>query len=142
MEFDDVLQQYVGEFGLYQLLFYFGASSVGILTGIGTLEYSFIGASPQHWCHVTELNTYNFTASEIESYVSPPLADSGYDACSMYERNYANVTEEDIWSFVHGNHSNSDNLTETPCNVWIYDKSDYHSTVITEVGNKIAFDGA
>ena len=105
MEFDDVLQQYVGEFGLYQLLFYFGASSVGILTGIGTLEYSFIGASPQHWCHVTELNTYNFTVSEIASFVSPPLSDSGYDACSMYERNYANVTKEAIWDFAHGNHT-------------------------------------
>ena len=134
MEFDDVLQQYVGEFGLYQLLFYFGASSVGILTGIGTLEYSFIGASPQHWCHVTELNTYNFTASEIESYVSPPLADSGYDACSMYERNYANVTKEAIWDFAHGNHSNSDNLMVTQCNAWTYDKSEYTSTVVTEVG--------
>ena len=82
---------------------------------------------------VTALNTYNLTVSEIESFVSPPLADSGYDACSMYERNYANVTEDDILSFAHGNHSNSDNLTETPCNAWTYDKSDYHSTVITEV---------
>ena len=140
MEFDDVLQQYVGEFGLYQLLFYFGASSVGILTGIGTLEYSFIGASPQHWCHVTELNTYNFTASEIESFVSPPLSDTKYDACSMYERNYANITEKDIWNFVHGNHSNSDHLTVTQCYAWTYDKSEYKSTFVTEVGNGIAFD--
>ena len=133
MEFDDILTQHVGAFGKYQLLFCFGALSVGILSCIGVSEYSFVGASPKHWCHVTALNTYNFTVSEIESFVSPPLADSGYDACSMYERNYANVTEEDILSFAHGNHSNSDNLTETPCNAWTYDKSDYHSTVVTEV---------
>ena len=133
MEFDDVLQQYVGEFGLYQRLFCFWALSVGILFSIGTLEYSFIGASSKHWCHVTVLNTNNFTASEIESYVSPPLSDTGYDACAMYERNYVNVAEEDIWSFVNGNHSNSDNLTVTQCHAWTYDKSEYTSTFVTEV---------
>ena len=135
MEFDDVLTQHVGDLGRFQWLFYFGVSSVAISMAIGVLEYSFVGASPQHWCHVTDLNTFNFTVSEIESYVSPPLSDSGYDACSMYERNYSNVTEDDIWNFLHGNHSNSDHLTVTQCYAWTYDKSEYTSTVVTEVLN-------
>ena len=136
MEFDDILTKHVGAFGLYQLLFYFGVCSVAISMAIGVLEYSFVGATPDHWCTVPDLNTYNFTQAELEKYISPPNTDSGYDACLMYDRDYANVSEYDVWSFLYGNHSNDAVLKTTDCYAWSYDQSEYTSTVVSEVRNQ------
>ena len=133
MEFDDILTKYIGDFGRYQILFYFGVTSVSIQLAISLLDYAFIGATPTYWCHVPELNTYNFTEPEIAEFVSPPAEKSGCDPCMMYVRDYGNVTEDEIAEFIYTNHTEAEELDTVQCTAWTYDQSVYTSTVVTEV---------
>ena len=140
MDFDDILQQHLGEFGLFQLLFIIFGCSVAINTSIAILEYPFICASPAHTCHVTSLNTFNYSDEEIQQFVSPPLSGNeegekhGYDVCSMYVRDYANVTDADIGEFLAAPAVNrSGDLATKECTDWVYDDSTFSSTVVTEV---------
>lgn len=132
MEFDDILKQYVGDFGRYQLLFYFWVTSVSLILAVSMLDYAFIAAAPDYWCSVPALNTYNFTQEEIEIFVSPADDTNECDACLMYVRDYANVTEQDIEQFVYSNNSDVE-LPVTACTSWKFDQSMYTSTVVTEV---------
>ena len=136
MEFDEILTKHVGECGRYQILFLLGVTSISIAMGPGYIEYTFVGISPQHWCRVPQLNEYNFTQAEMEKYISPPKSDSGYDACLMYDRDYANVSEYDVRSFLYSNHSNKVTLKTIDCNAWTYDRTEYTSTVVSEVSNQ------
>ena len=137
MDFEEVLSEHVGGCGNYQLLFHFLASSIAIVNTISSLEYGFIGATPKFWCDVTELQTFNFTQDEIEAFVSPPSNDdvTTCDACLMYSRNYSDVTEEDIATFIYSNKTSdvSGDLETTKCMQWTYDTSEYVDTVVTEV---------
>ena len=135
MEFDDILTKHIGDFGRYQLLFYFGVTSVSIHLAVSLLDYAFIGATPTYWCHVPQLDTYNYTQAEIAEFVSPPAEKStGCDPCSMYVRDYGNVTEEEIARFIYTNGTDGEALDTTQCTQWTYDTSVFTSTVVTEVG--------
>ena len=137
MDIDEVFSEHVGGCGLYQILFHFGAISLALTNAIGALEYTFIGATPTHWCHVPELDTFNFTRHQIAAFVSPPSSDdvSACDACLKYSRNYSDVTHDDIAAFISANDTSdvSSDLQTTKCTQWTYDTSQYVDTVVTEV---------
>ena len=137
MDFDEVFDEHVGGCGLYQLIFHFGAASLAFVPTIGAYEYTFVGAAPKFWCDVTELETFNFTRDEIAAFVSPPSNDdvTTCDACLIYSRNYSDVTEEDIATFIYSNKTSdvSGDLETTKCTQWTYDTSEYVDTVVTEV---------
>lgn len=133
MEFDDILVRHVGSIGKYQILFYFLVTSVSIQLALCIYDFSFVAATPDFWCHVPELRTYNFTQDEIALYVSPLDADQQCDACLMYARDYSNVSESDIEQFLATNGSSGGELATTDCTDWMFDDSIYKSTVVTEV---------
>ena len=133
MEFDDILVRYVGAIGKYQILFYFFVTSVSIQLALCIFDFAFIADTPDFWCHVPQLNTYNFSQEEIEFFVSPIGEDAQCDACRMYVRDYANVTEQEINEFLASNGSSSSELKVTNCLDWEFDDSMYKSTVVTEV---------
>ena len=137
MEYDDIFEEHVGGFGLFQVLFHLGATTLAIVPTIGAFEYAFIGATPTHWCHVPELDAFNFTRHQIAAFVSPPSSDdvSACDACLKYSRNYSDVTHDDIAAFISANDTSdvSSDLQTTKCTQWTYDTSQYVDTVVTEV---------
>ena len=137
MDVEDVLTDHIEGCGIFHFMFYIGAVSVVYLNSIETLEYNFVAAEPKFWCDVTELETFNFTRDDIAAFVSPPSKDdvTTCDACLMYSRNYSDVTEEDIATFIYSNKTSdvSGDLETTKCTQWTYDTSQYVDTVVTEV---------
>ena len=135
MDFDDILKEHLGEFGLFQVLFFVFICSANMHTPI--FEYSFIGASPTHFCHVTQLNTFNYSREEIQQFVSPPLngvfSEGGYDACTMYVRDYANVSSDDVNAFLEARNQSDATLPTVACTEWEDDNSTFKSTFVTEV---------
>ena len=137
MDAEELIENHIGGCGLFQLLFHIGAVSALFTNGIGTLEYNFVAAQPTHWCHVPELDTFNFTRHQIAAFESPPSSDdvSACDACLKYSRNYSDVTHDDIAAFISANDTSdvSSGLQTTKCTQWTYDTSQYVDTVVTEV---------
>ena len=133
MEFDDILVRHVGSIGKYQILFYFFVTSVSIQLALCIFDFAFIADTPDFWCHVPELQTYNFTQEQIEFFVSPLDEHAQCDACLLYVRDYANVSESEIEEFLATNGSSASELVVTDCTDWQFDDSMYTSTVVTEV---------
>ena len=137
MDVETILEKHSGGCGLFQVLLHLGVSSYLYINNIAFMEYTFIGATPTHWCHVPELDTFNFTRHQIAAFVSPPSSDdvSACDACLKYSRNYSDVTHDDIAAFISANDTSdvSSDLQTTKCTQWTYDTSQYVDTVVTEV---------
>ena len=88
MDYDDLLRDHVGEFGLYQRFIFVLVSLSGILTAYTNLGIVFIAAAPEHWCHVDELEYYSH--DEQRSLAIPKEkdvdGDKVYSSCEMFER--------------------------------------------------------
>ncbi|KAK6169202.1 hypothetical protein SNE40_020298 [Patella caerulea] len=118
MKFDDVLK-YLGEFGLYQKRIYFLVCLPALANGLFIILTVFILAIPEHRCAVPSLSndTYAIQGSWHEYLInqSIPSSKDGWSKCTIY-----NYTEDG-------------NKTEVKCNKWVYDKSQYDNTFMSEL---------
>nr|XP_006822664.1 PREDICTED: organic cation transporter protein-like [Saccoglossus kowalevskii] len=127
-KFDNILE-YLGEFGTYQKRCYYLLCLMAILPASHAFAQVFLAAETDHWCYVPELdedgcslnNSVMFCQDMMKNH-SIPLeessnqCDSGlvYSNCERYEnKTYTNYT-------IKCNHG------------WIYDRSQYKSTVFQE----------
>ncbi|XP_078685957.1 organic cation transporter protein-like isoform X2 [Branchiostoma floridae x Branchiostoma belcheri] len=124
MEYEDVLRQYLGEFGRYQKLAAVLIILVGPSVGATMLAQAFLAATPGHHCRLYQNNSsgmYGHPSGRLN--VSVPMENvdgtSRFSSCLMYNRSGGTAT--------------GDNLTVISCiHGWEYDMSIYHSTVVTE----------
>ncbi|CAH1271833.1 SLC22A4 [Branchiostoma lanceolatum] len=124
MDYEDVLRQYLGEFGRYQKLAAVLLVLVGPSVGATMFAQAFLAATPPHHCrlHQNDSSATPGHLSERLNFSVPMEYVDGtwrYNSCLMY-----NGT---------GGTSAGNNRTVTSCrHGWEYDQSVYHSTVVTD----------
>ena len=66
-----------------------------------------------------------------QKYIAIPRRDDGeYDGCRYYDLAYSDFSDKDFYTWDRGQW----NETETvECDQWVYDRSQYVSTAVTEV---------
>ncbi|XP_050391200.2 organic cation transporter protein [Patella vulgata] len=118
MKFDDVLE-YLGEFGVYQKRLYILACMPPLFTGIFIISPVFTMDIPNHRCAVSSLSndTYAIQGSWHEDLInqSIPSINDGWSKCTIY-----NYTEEGY-------------EIEVNCNKWVYDRSQYLDTFMSQL---------
>ena len=130
MRFDHALQ-YLGDFGRYQKTVYFTICIMAIPTAWHSLGNTFLSASPDHQCRLDEGQTYNASEAydEVRRCTIPRLEDGSWDSCMRY----ANASTSD------GGDCDPDELGDAvACDMgWVYDKTFYQKTAVTEVRCKL-----
>ena len=133
MEYDDLLVL-IGEFGTYQRIIMILVSMVGIQAAFANMTIVFMGGYPDHYCKIPSLSHLNL-AEDILKNLSIPTEikddEEVYSSCKMYDRNYSSWTMDNV---IEALSEGPGNTTKIDCtNGWIYDKSTYQSTIVTEV---------
>eukprot|EP00058_Branchiostoma_floridae_P023920 XP_002609410.1 hypothetical protein BRAFLDRAFT_86512 [Branchiostoma floridae] len=129
MEYEDVLRQYLGEFGRYQKLAGLLIVLVGPSVGATMFAQAFLAAKPAHHCRLYQNGSSAMYGHPSESLnLSVPMENVEgtwrYSSCLMY-----NGT---------GGTSEGSNQTMRCRDGWEYDQSVYHSTVVTDMGSGLA----
>lgn len=141
MDFDKVLIE-VGSFGLYQKIIICGVLlPAGLPCAFHAYSQLFIAATPKHWCRTPQLEPWVQDYTELVMNLSIPIRNQMYSECDMYIRNYSDIVRyleyrtplelqrDKVW---HIGSPKGSRLT--PCQFgWHYDRSQYPSTVVTEV---------
>ncbi|CAL1544734.1 unnamed protein product, partial [Lymnaea stagnalis] len=119
MDFDDVLK-YVDEFGPFQQRVYFLLCLFCISHGTRVVVLVFILSVPNHRCSIPGYvnDSYDITSPEhqLELKKSIPANDS----CHIYLPSH------------HNNSTHPTNPIKQKCSHWVYDKSEFTSTVASE----------
>jgi hypothetical protein len=128
MKWEEFQSKYVGDIGLFQVLI---VLMVGLSAFIGneSIANNFIGGYQEHWCAIPELQD---VPHYRQKQIAIPLNDEGeYDTCYAYKLNYSQYTMTDFYTWNASDHVTDDVM---PCTDWVYDQSDYVSTISSEVG--------
>ncbi|KAK5642295.1 hypothetical protein RI129_008462 [Pyrocoelia pectoralis] len=121
MDLDELLTE-IGEFGKYQkLVLWFILLPCVFPCGFHAYNQLFMAAKPDHWCRVPELDGLSY---DVAKNLSIPMEEKQgkmvFSQCSMY-----NKTSIDNNTF--------ETSTIVPCqHGWVYDKSVYKNSIITE----------
>nr|KAG5698213.1 hypothetical protein BaRGS_030576 [Batillaria attramentaria] len=121
MKFDDVLRE-IGEFGLYQkrLMFLLCVTTCSVI--MQNISPVFTIKIPKHRCKIPTYpnDTYELQSADHASLVNEtiPLRNGEYSECTLYD-----VMESD----------GTENRTERACNDWVFDKSVFTATLVTEL---------
>ncbi|OQV19690.1 Carcinine [Hypsibius exemplaris] len=133
-DFDGVVDV-VGGFGRYQKLIVFFVLCPALFPcGFFNFNIVFLAATPD--VYGCALPISNFTADDLEQF-APIERRNGENArsrCVMYDLDYATLSRDDVLGEVNRSRGNETSKLKTiPCtNGWVYSKSVYTSTVVTE----------
>ena len=134
MEFDQLLTDYVGQNGRYQMCIATLLAFTSIPMALSLMEIVFLNLAPTYYCDVTPLSPAlsALNLSEL-MYLSIPnavAAGDGYEpeSCIQYDRNYAEATEDDIERW-----RGSEATKTIYCSKWMYEKSRIDDTITTKV---------
>ena len=149
MNYDNILE-YTGQMGRLQWLIFAGVCCLSVFC-MESVNLIFVGGHMDHWCRVDELGTLPYERQKsiaIPENTDPGDADSEgaihsseYSRCSMYAVNWSTVDELQMvaWTnhsahlFPVGNDTRSDDVV--PCTSWVYDQSQYTSTIVSQASN-------
>ncbi|CAH1273884.1 SLC22A1 [Branchiostoma lanceolatum] len=123
MEYEDVLRQYLGEFGRYQKLAAVLIVLVGPSVGATMFAQAFVAATPRHHCRIYQNDstaTYGHPSERLTFSVPMEKVEDTwkYSSCLMY----SGTDGRSAWN----------NQTVTCIHGWEYDQTVYHSTIVTE----------
>ena len=130
MRYEDFLQQYVGDFGVFQIL---------VVVFIGMANFpskepvidDFIAGYQDHWCYVPELQDVPHDQQKL---IAIPQDDDGnYESCYAFNISFSSYTTTDFYYWNRSLHVTNDMI---PCTDWVYDKSQYVATITSEVCTK------
>ena len=121
---------YVGHTGLYQVMAYLMLGLFPFFNGLHNISVNFFAGHMDHWCSIPRLENFSF---DTQRYVGIPYADDEvYDSCTMYDLEYDELSDEDILTW---NRSFSDNASTIECSGWVFDQSEFVSTIDSKVCN-------
>ncbi|CAB4068206.1 SLC22A4_5 [Lepeophtheirus salmonis] len=135
VDFDNILS-HIGEMGRYQLTLYL------LLCIPATLPAAFLAfnqeTEPQHWCKVGALLDYrdsyhNISSEHIKRISIPKLSNvsKDYHKCIRYVVNYTDLYVQNGYKWP--NEPNINWPTEKCMEGWIYDRSEFKDTLVTEL---------
>ncbi|KAG1706176.1 Carcinine transporter [Nymphon striatum] len=128
LNYDDLVEHKIGQFGKAQATFIFLIClPAAIPAPMAYFAQMFLTATPDHWCYVPELADVNLTIEQIRS-LTIPHQDSTHSQCKMYDVNFTSYLNQS-----EGNLTADPTWKTTSCkNGWMYDRSMYESTIITD----------
>ncbi|XP_063612639.1 organic cation transporter protein-like [Penaeus indicus] len=111
--------------------------SFGIfINPLQTINYQFLGATPDYWCHVPPLVDANWTQDQILSLAIPNGNSSNQrSSCAMYDYNYTLAAElgfEVASSSLEFSFEDGEEVRTVKCSSRDFDRNQYESTVVTE----------
>lgn len=145
MKFDDILRQ-IGELGPFQMKIVFLVALAMLPEALNSMIAVFATADMDHWCHVEEwtdsvqnCNSNLTTFGQNEQYIecihkyrdaSIPIKkiddEPVYANCIMYDKEYPSELTEEYYT------GDSENSTRGCTEGWVYDRSQYRSTIVSE----------
>ena len=140
VQFHDVLKDYVGDFGFYQILYTLHKSWSTCLACMYTLVTVFLAAVPEHRCDLRDSARagFNCTEEQLVATFIPNEKRHGQilpSQCQYYNFSALSYNFSDVSISLDqctmGNMS--DLLPLVDCDKWKYDTSFYKSTIIDEV---------
>ncbi|XP_042868981.1 organic cation transporter protein-like [Penaeus japonicus] len=99
-----------------------------------TINYQFLGATPDYWCHVAPLVEANWTQEQILSLAIPNgNSSSQLSSCVMYDFNYTLAAELGFeGAALSPDFSLEEEVGRVKCSSRDFDRNQYESTVVTE----------
>ncbi|XP_042865209.1 organic cation transporter protein-like [Penaeus japonicus] len=129
--FEDLLEL-VGTRGRWNLRIFLICCAHMFACPFASVSYQFLGATPEHWCHVAPLVQANWTQDQIRALAIPYSNETGqYERCQMYDANYTLAAELGVEQSQNSSKLLS-RLDTLPCETWDFDLSEYKSSVVTE----------
>ena len=131
MEYNKVFE-YIGQSGFYQIGIILLLGVSWLLSGFYNIASNFYAFPQEHWCHVARLESY---PHDWQKYVAIPYVEGSedeYESCVVYDLDYANLTDDVIRSW-NRSHMISDDTPTRDCDGWVFDQSEYISTIQSEV---------
>ena len=106
---------------------------IGVLSTLGTepINMNFVGASPDHWCHIKKLE--NFTHMQQRYIAIPGDPHDGYDKCKMFQLNYGEYRTDELLKWNRSLMVNNSTPIVDCHNGWTYDQSQYLNTMTSRV---------
>ncbi|XP_046583399.1 organic cation transporter protein-like [Haliotis rubra] len=125
MKFDEILEDYLGAFGLHQKRLYLFMCTPAIFCGVQLMSTVFTHNIPKHRCALPGVSndTYAVQGPDHELLLNasiPWKTEKGVsvrDSCLIYK--------DDV--------SGGQNRTTQECSAWVYDDSVFKNTVVTEL---------
>lgn len=135
MNFDDVIP-YIGGCGRYQLFLFCALWASVLVACFPAFNLVFTAAAPDHWCRVRALENSGLTEEQIKNLSIPWETRDGKQVlsqCEFYDIDYVvELRGERVPP--HVQLLGDDRWPKAPCrDGWLFDKTWYGSTVVTEV---------
>lgn len=144
------LDTYIGDIGRYQWQVFITLCVFNLFNS-HAIHIVFLAANMPHWCRVPELSELPYdvqknvaipslqrrlTTSDHDDESAAAAAAGGpveYSSCEMYALNYSVYNRS---QFVSWNRSRiiSEETPVVACSQWIYDQSQFVSTIVSKVG--------
>ena len=117
-DYDRLLRR-IGEFGLYQKIFYVVLIFTGIPNAIQSMLNTYLQATPKFWC--SQWTVTNASQGSFHRRAPPG--------------EYGNATAECFRQepFLNGNQSEQSDVAYEKCSSWDYDYTLYGNTAVTQV---------
>ncbi|XP_064098433.1 organic cation transporter protein-like [Macrobrachium nipponense] len=124
-----------GTNGRWKILIIVLCAFSGFPVPMNAMSYQFLGATPEHWCHLEPLTDANWTTEQILSLAIPKRnGSSQYDGCNMYDYNYTSAAEMGYEKAMLNLErlGNSGDVKIVPCSKRDFNHSEEESSVVTE----------
>ena len=126
----DELEKSAGDTGPYQIVVFL---ILGIFTFSATdsISINFLAAKMDHWCYVPGLENYSHAQQrEIGIPGSETGSNHGYSHCHRYPGDFTRYSKNTSMNNTDLNMTFDDSTT---CSRWVYDKSVFVSTIVSQV---------
>lgn len=122
--FDDLMEE-IGTKGRWNITVLTVCCAIAFVAPLQNLSYEFLGAIPDHWCQVTQLEQLGWSQEKIREVAIPKNNDSEPETCFMY----------DFSDVIPGQNIEPDltkNRSILKCEHHQFNLSQYSTTVVTK----------
>ncbi|XP_037789627.1 organic cation transporter protein-like [Penaeus monodon] len=126
------LLRLVGTRGRWNIILFLLCAYSTFVSPMQSLSYQFLGATPDHWCHVEPLVSAGWSEEQILSIAIPVNNETGKpEHCLMYNSNFSSALERG-YEWAQNNPQIFDQSEVVSCSSRDFNGSQYRSTVTTE----------
>jgi hypothetical protein len=127
LDYDDVIRDHVGQCGVFQVTV-LALLSLSSMLGGEYIAHNFIAGYQQHWCRVPALEEVPY---EQQRLIAIPTDSEGtYSSCEAFNLSYSDYTLTDFYYWNRSARVTDDVIS---CTDWVYDQSQYVTTISSEV---------
>ena len=125
---------FIGDFGSYQLRIFFVLFFMGMFS-MDAIHIVFIGVNVPHWCRVPELDNLPY---DVQKNVAIPAESTDHDgsveysSCEMFSLDYSAYNRSEFYSW-NRSLMVTNETSVVRCSEWMYDQSQFTSTIVKKV---------